>query len=493
MKIVKSLTAVSVSLGLAIGVMASANAMPMTMTTGSTGGGQPQSTTQPSLALTPLVRTQSTSFDRLGEVVWFAGNFAPQGWTLAEGQLLQVNQNSALFSKLGNTFGGDGRTTFGLPDLRGRVAVGEGQGAGLNNVFWGQKFGADPVTLPLPQHTHGGLPSPPGGNTDPTGGGNQTYNNNQPSLGINYLVSQDGVFPARGGSPFRPTLNPTTAFVEMYAGSPFFSALGPGYSEANGQPVPINQNLALFSLIGTTYGGDGRTTFGLPDLRGRTPIGVGTGPGLSPQSLGQEQGVETLTMMQTTLAPHDHMLDPNDPGAPGTTDSTGGGQPQTNMQPTLGLTYLINAGGDFPSQGSSTPNPLDPFIGQIGIFGGNFVPDGWLGAEGQFLLISQFPDLFAVLGTIFGGDGVTTFRLPDLRGRVAVGAGVSPDAGVLPWVLGQTRGVEDNIMTIAQMQPHTHDYLVNIQTTVVPAPGALAIFGLGLIGLGILRQRRAET
>ncbi len=75
----------------------------------------------------------------LGEIRMFAGNFAPAGWARCDGQLLSVAQSGALFSLLGTTFGGDGRTTFGLPDLRGRSAVGRGNGPGLDPINWGER------------------------------------------------------------------------------------------------------------------------------------------------------------------------------------------------------------------------------------------------------------------------------------------------------------------------------------------------------------------
>ena len=76
---------------------------------------------------------------QLGSIALFGGNFVPRGWAACEGQLLQINQNESLFSLLGTTFGGDGRITFGLPDLRGRTPVGIGTGQGLDPVTWGQK------------------------------------------------------------------------------------------------------------------------------------------------------------------------------------------------------------------------------------------------------------------------------------------------------------------------------------------------------------------
>ena len=96
-----------------------------------------------------------TSF--IGSVFLFAGNFAPRYWSLCSGQLLAINQNQALFSILGTTYGGNGQTTFALPDLRGRVPVGTGQGSGLNNVVLGEGGGAPSLVLTtsnLPTHTH---------------------------------------------------------------------------------------------------------------------------------------------------------------------------------------------------------------------------------------------------------------------------------------------------------------------------------------------------
>src|SRR5512140_216933 len=97
----------------------------------------------------------STPF--IGEIVMFAGNFAPRSWALCNGQLLPIAQNTALFSILGTTYGGDGRTTFALPDLRGRVPVHPGQGPGLSNYVLGEMAGTENTTLlinNMPAHNH---------------------------------------------------------------------------------------------------------------------------------------------------------------------------------------------------------------------------------------------------------------------------------------------------------------------------------------------------
>ena len=95
----------------------------------------------------------------LAVVTCFAGNFTPRGWQFCNGQLLAITSNQALFSLLGTTYGGDGRTTFGLPQLQSRVPIGTGQGAGLPNVTLGQVAGVEKVTLTaanLPPHVHNG-------------------------------------------------------------------------------------------------------------------------------------------------------------------------------------------------------------------------------------------------------------------------------------------------------------------------------------------------
>jgi microcystin-dependent protein len=107
----------------------------------------------------------------LGEIRMVGFNFAPVGWFLCNGQILPISQYTALFSLLGTTFGGDGRTTFALPNLQGRVPVCAGNGAGLNPVVWGEMGGAASVSIltsNLPQHTH--AVTPPVSNASATAG-----------------------------------------------------------------------------------------------------------------------------------------------------------------------------------------------------------------------------------------------------------------------------------------------------------------------------------
>src|SRR5690349_13883210 len=94
----------------------------------------------------------------IGEIIMFAGNFAPRGWAFCQGQILSIAQNTALFSILGTTYGGNGQTTFALPDFRGRVPVGQGQGPGLSSYVLGEVSGTESTTLlttNMPVHNHG--------------------------------------------------------------------------------------------------------------------------------------------------------------------------------------------------------------------------------------------------------------------------------------------------------------------------------------------------
>jgi len=97
---------------------------------------------------------------------------------------------------------------------------------------------------------------------------------------------------------------------------------------------------------------------------------------------------------------------------------------------------------------------MDNFLGQILPFAGNFAPKGWLTCDGQYLAISTNQALFSIIGTIYGGDGVTNFRLPDLRGRVATNFGIGP--GLSEITIGQSYGSEKNTMSIGQMPQHSH-------------------------------------
>ena len=196
----------------------------------------------------------------IGQIIMFAGNFAPRDWAFCDGELLPISQNQSLYSILGTTYGGDGRTTFGLPDFRGRVPIGQGQGNGLTSRIMGEQIGIEDITLStaqMPIHSHAaettisgssvtaklkassaeGTTNVPLNNylakpsniglqsinmydssadiemasdaieidlsavtantTSDDTGGNSAHNNIQPSLVMNYIICVNGVYPSR--------------------------------------------------------------------------------------------------------------------------------------------------------------------------------------------------------------------------------------------------------------------------------------------------------
>ena len=176
----------------------------------------------------------------IAEIVMFGGNFAPRGWAYCNGQLLSIASNQALFSLLGTTYGGDGRTTFALPDLRGRIAMHPGTGPGLSTYRLGQRGGVESVILnatQIPSHTHVSTgtikcnfnPGTPATATSPVNGmfamaesklyntaagdksmasegvavtvgntgGSLAHTNIQPFECVNYIIALVGTFPSR--------------------------------------------------------------------------------------------------------------------------------------------------------------------------------------------------------------------------------------------------------------------------------------------------------
>jgi microcystin-dependent protein len=380
------------------------------------GGGQPVTISQPSLALHYIIcvagvfPTQDGGVvdnePYLGEVILFAGNFAPEGWDFCDGQMLSIVENTSLFDLLGTTYGGDGISTFALPDLQGRAAVGVGEAPGLSTVELGQEFGTVSTTVSVAQEPQHAAPLAGGGSTGALGGG-QPISIQNPSLGLNYIFALQGYFPTQD---FDGENVPLIGEIRLFAGN---FAPG-GWALCDGQILPIDENTALFAILGTTYGGNGTTNFALPNLQGRNPVGAGQGAGLTDVVLGQEGGSDSVTLNVSQLPAHTYPLPPSGNQSTG---SVGGGQTFGNEQPYLGLNYLITEEGVFPAR-----DP-EPMVGDIRLFAGTFAPDGFALCQGQVLSIDENTALFSILGTTYGGDGISTYALPNLEGRAAIGAG----------------------------------------------------------------------
>jgi microcystin-dependent protein len=410
--------------------------------TGVAGGGQPIDTMQPSIALTVLIAKQGATSGpetgtvyagdglMIGEIRLFAGNFVPGGYLAADGTILSTTTEAGLFGVIGNAFGGNGSTTFRLPDLRGRVMAGMGDGQALTPRTLAETFGTESVTLSLSQmtaHSHTVAGSP----TSSTGGGQQLPTV-QPSLAVHPMICLTGSF------EYLPE-------VRIFGGGYMPAA----WQTCDGSELLIAENDVLFIQLGTVYGGDGNSTFRIPDLRGRIAIGQGQGAGLPYYDLGESTGDEQFSpTFPPSVPPHAHTV------ATGITDFTGTGLSYPNLQPTLAMRYIIATSGLVPSTGS-TNTSATPNLGEIRLFASSAPPSGWVFAEGQLLSRSANANLFAILGTTYGaGDGVTTFALPDLRGRAPLGAGQG--TGLTNRNLAVRVGTVSSAVSLSQAPSHAH-------------------------------------
>lgn len=505
----------------------------------------------------------------LGEIRLFAGTFTPEGWAFCDGQILEISKNTALFSILGTTYGGNGIITFALPNLNGRVPIGYGYGPGLTNRELGVMGGVQNVILNsanLPSHNHGnqllkfdvpestatvkvysgrGTTQVPGTgtvmasgmrnervysdaaaervdmmensvqvsaantftlNTSSAGGGNG-HNNMSPYLTMNYIICLQGEFPSRFnyGDPGYGSgdENSYTGEIKMFAGN----YAPKGWLPCNGSMLEIAKYEDLYSLIDTTYGGDGMSYFRLPDLSGRAPLGAGQGPGLSNYTAGQTGGLEKMTLFQNEISPHIHTLGQltqnlhisgdmsvsdskgssalpegnvpavglrseriytsaasdgsmnqdslsmslsfSDASANLQSSYVGESRPHENMMPYTAINYIINPKGASPYEGASSG--VSNFIGAVEMYAFNFAPSGRALCNGELLSISYNQTLFNLLGTTYGGDGSITFNLPDTRGRMVIGKGNS-------FSLGSKGGEEKHTLTLDEMPEHVHRF-----------------------------------
>ncbi|WP_193212861.1 tail fiber protein [Luteolibacter marinus] len=435
---------------LALIVLGTVSAIAIAQETGVTGGAAPVPLTQPTLTLRPILVTAGTYPDLsggtptatgsgpsyVGEIRWFAGDYPFNDEAIdADGRLISIASNTALFSLLGTTYGGDGKTTFGIPDLRSRVAVGTGTGPGLDDMPLGLKAGEETTVLGTTELTgHSHLV---GGELTGAAGSGTGRSSRQPGLSLQPLIRGDGEIRFFGFSIQYPT----------------------GWARCDGQIFATGDAPDLNSRIGTTYGGGGGQ-FAVPDLRGRAALGIGTGSGLTPRALGQTAGSRYLPFGQRQLPPHVHDL----PGA-GSTGASGSGTPLELLQPSLGIQWAICTSGSFP--GAHT----NPFLGGAAVVGelrpyaSSILPAGFAPADGSIVLINSNAVLFSILGTRYGGNGVTTFALPDLRGRVAAGQG--PGINLTPRNLAEPFGTERITLTESQMPAHSHSLAL---TPPIPNP-----------------------
>lgn len=253
----------------------------------------------------------------IGMIESFAGSYPAYGAAPCIGGMLPVSQHQPLVAVIGMNFGGDGMRQIGLPDLRGRVAVG---GASVGRTTQG-------------------------------------------ALTLTWLIATD----ADSAAPM------------LGAVMPFGGGFAPqGWAACDGTMLRIPDNVALFNVIGTAFGGTPGIYFQLPDLNGAAPVGVGP-------------------------------VMPRGGRASGAIDG-------------LGLTYLINLTGPVaPVSGNGAAPAGGGYAGQVLAFAGAQIPEGWAICDGSMLAVSTYPALFQAIGNSWGGDGRTSFALPDLRGKMLPG------------------------------------------------------------------------
>lgn len=397
------------------------------------------SMTQPAMALPQSIVTTGSApsasgsyqdYDTLGIIITTA--YDPSSFsyvTQALGQELNIADATSLYQSIGRYFGQPSETTFNLPDLSGRMAltltsssnVGSVKLSGYNgSIAVGSVQGSygNPVLL-----TQSQLP-------DSFGGSSAAISNMQYAQGVSYIIQVYGEWPsAEGGLP-----NQSLGAIFPFVGD----VIPKGFMLCSGQTIPIEDNEALYALFGNTYGGNQYAevpTMGLPNLISYIPVGAATGTGI-----GVISGSSAPTIAASSV-------------------TSGNAGTVSTSQPSITINYLINASGV-----TNSFNYYQPTLGQIIMFAGyQNSDDEWIICNGQFLKIASYQSLYNLIGTTFGGDGITTFAVPDLRGKTIVGSG-----GTSGLSIGQLIG--QATVTV------TPDYIPDIT---VPAPGLTLVDDTG--------------
>lgn len=450
----------------------------------------------------------------LGEIRLFPYGLIPAGWMSCDGSTLSVSDYQDLFNIIGGIYGSAANGKFQLPDLRGRVPI----HLGGNYNALGIAEGAPKHTLTvaeLPSHNHGGsanlqyafggeaVSSNPKANVPAK---SNTYSNRfagtyderndllidevklhmeaaephenmQPYLALNFCICVHG-FPKDS-----TTLAAPKSFLGELRIFSFRSEVK-GWIPCDGIDLPASGIYEeLCKAIGqTTYGWAEPGRFRLPNLKEAAPLGLGQGPGLKNHYPGSAGGTKVVNITTNELPRHSHKvvfssliaeaadtINPvdsypaevvgenlygavvgNETFGSAAVQSRGADESHNNMQPFLTLNFCVSEKGDLSS---GTAN--DYYLGEIRMLSSFDIPSRWLLCDGRELGVAQHRKLFELIGTTYGGDGVQTFRLPDLRSRVPIHYG-KDNTFDLTYTLGQVGGSEKTILSLSQIPDHGH-------------------------------------
>lgn len=311
-----------------------------------------------------------------GEIRIFAGNYAPRGWAFCDGQTISIADCPDLFNAIGITHGGDGKRTFALPDMRGRIAVHRGRAFPHGTAGGAELSDIAPDQVPVHNHTSVTGTSGSSGaavsvvadsrpitsfgsdGVASAAGADNAHENMQPYLSVHFIIALSGdAEPVSIDAPF-------VGEIRIFAGRTVPS----GWQRCDGQSLNVGDHAELFAVLGTTYGGDGAAAFALPDLRERAALHAGQGDGLTLRKLGEQGGQSSVALSESQLPFHSHQLVNAQSSATLLVSASNGspawgnalayenaasgasnGAGHNNMQPYLALNYLIATRGNMPA------------------------------------------------------------------------------------------------------------------------------------------------
>lgn len=265
-------------------------------------------------------------------------------------------------------------------------------------------------------------------------GAGQPFGIAQPGLAMRHVFVTNGLYPYRQTDYVQ---GDTMAMVRLWAGT----TMPYGEPAADGTLLQVQQYAILNSVIGNTYGDDGLITIATPNLASRHAASSGVAPGGFSYIPGDTYGVSAAALTTMQMPQHRHSVGV----APDVLDTSlvGGTLALDLNAPTLTSRHVIAVDGNAPDSG------WFPFVGMVRSFAGTYDTGEWLHADGRLLSVASYPLLFEAIGKRYGGDGTTTFALPDLRGRVPIGAGAGYPAG-------SVHGAPTSQLGIANLPSHVH-------------------------------------